>query len=149
MKHRLQAFVTLVFFLVFLTACSPGQSVIVGTWTLETFSAANGSYLAMGRAYDGYEEYDGEKKDAQVIVSGDGTLQLVEDGDVRTGKYSLIPYWGLDREDDDNGTTAWTVEFEDGTVMEAVCGTRYVSDDSMQTLLLTDDSWIYMFLKTE
>lgn len=149
MKRRIQVLVTMIFVFVFLTACSPGQSVIVGTWTLETLSAADGSYLAMGQAYDGYEEYDGEKKDAQVIVSKGGTLQLIEDGNVRTGTYSLIPNWGLDREDEDNGTTAWTVEFEDGTVMKAVFGSRNVSDQSIQTLLLSDDDWIYMFLKTE
>lgn len=149
MKRRIQVLVTVIFLFLFLTACSPGQSVIVGTWTLETLSAADGSYLAMGRAYDGYAEYDGEKKDAQVIVSKGGTLQLIEDGNARIGTYSLIPNWGLDREDEDNGTTAWTVEFEDGTVMKAVFGSRNVSDQSIQTLLLSDDDWIYMFLKTE
>ena len=133
----------------FLTSCMPEKSMLTGSWSLETVAAADGSTLAVGEAYEGYDAFDGDKRAIRATFWEDGTMKMTEESSERTGKYSLVPGQNLDPGKEDAGSTAWVVTFDDGAHMDAVCGVRSVSDKSIATLLLTDKEWIYMFLKME
>lgn len=44
---------------------------VVGQWNLETITDINGEILVVGKGYNGYDDFDGQKKDILATLSRD------------------------------------------------------------------------------
>lgn len=122
----------------------PLSTSVVGQWVLETTTNINGEILVVGKGYNGYDDFNGQKKDILATFSEDGTFEIEGFKERLQGDYYR------NKEHSTSDAIAINMNFNSGTKAEAVLGIRqYQEDKEVRSLMFTYGDKIYSFIKSE
>ncbi|MCC5910027.1 MAG: hypothetical protein JJT76_06270 [Clostridiaceae bacterium] len=115
----------------------------VGQWSLEMISDTSGEILIVGKAYNGYNDFNGRKKDIKATFNEDGTFQIAGSEENLQGEYNS------NEKHRTADAIAINMYFDDGTKSMASLGIRqYRNDKEVNSLIFTVDNKIYSFIKS-
>lgn len=116
---------------------------VVGQWNLDTITNINGEILVVGKGYNDYDDFNGQKKDILATFSEDGTFEIEGSEERLQGDYYR------NKEHSTADAIAINMNFNSGTKAEAVFGIRQYEDDKeVSSLLFTFNDKIYSFIKS-
>src|SRR5699024_4046681 len=97
----------------------------------------------IGKAYNGYDDFSGQKKDILLTFNEDGTFEIVHSGENLQGEYNR------NKEHSTTDAIAITMNFDNRTEIMAVYGIRQYQDDKeLGSLIFTFDEKNYSFIKS-
>ncbi|HZK39549.1 MAG TPA: hypothetical protein VFD23_05300 [Clostridia bacterium] len=146
MKKIIGLSITAAVLILTLVGCTtkPVALSAVGQWDLETVSTIDGDHLAVGKAYNSFEGFQGQKKDLSISFREDGTFVM------KGSEESLQGDYAENKERTTIDALAIDMHFNSETKAEAVFGIRhYQEGEEQRTLLLTFDDAVYSFIKSE
>lgn len=119
---------------------------VVGEWALETITntseGKNGEIISVGKAYNGYDDFNGQKKDALATFSEDGTFEVVGLEESLHGEYYI------DKEFSTKDATSINMDIDNETKIIATYGIRQYQDgEEVDSLIFTRDKNTYSFIK--
>ena len=117
-------------------------TAVEGQWDLETISNKSGEILMVGKGYNGYDDWSGQKEDIAFIFNEDNTFEITGPEENLQGKYNN------DEELSTKDAIAITMNFANGTEVMATYGIRQHQDGKeINSLIVTLDEKIYSFTK--
>ena len=115
---------------------------VEGQWDLETISNESGETLSVGKAYNNYDDWDGQKRDIRIIFNKDNTFETTGFEENLLGKYNKNQK--LSTKD----AIAININIDNGSEIIATYGIRQYQDgEEVESLIFTVDKKIYSFTK--
>lgn len=115
-----------------------------GTWSLEGISSGEDGILIAGKAFNSYDDFDGEKRNLQLVFQENGTFEMGDWKENLQGKYKGS------KQPNTVNTKAIAMNFENGSETTAVFGIReYEDGKEKKSLIFAMDGKIYTFIKME
>ena len=127
-----------------LTGCTT-QSLptnVEGQWDLETIFNESGEILSVGKAYNNYDDWGGQKEDIGIIFNKDNTFET------KGFEKNLLGKYNKNQELSTKDAIAINMDIDNGTEIIATYGIRQYQDgEEVDSLIFTVDKKIYSFIK--
>ena len=117
-----------------------------GEWALETVTntseGKNGEIIIVGKAYNGYDDFNGQKRDVLAMFNEDGIFEIVGLEENLHGEYYI------DKELSTKDAISINMDIDNNSQIIATYGIRkYKDDEEVESLIFSLNENTYSFIK--